>query len=99
MTPSEVLTFAADNGAKMLDLRFIDLPGVWQHLTVPISEVSEDTFTDGIGFDGSSIRGWQAINASDMLIVPDPVTARIDPFMQAPTLVMICDIVDVSCIM
>ncbi|MGQ4809186.1 Glutamine synthetase [Candidatus Entotheonellaceae bacterium PAL068K] len=94
MTHSDVIKFAADNGAKMLDLRFIDLPGVWQHLTVPISELSEDTFTNGIGFDGSSIRGWQAINASDMLIVPDPVTARIDPFMQAVTLVMICDVVD-----
>ena len=71
MTPSEVLKFSADNGAKMLDLRFIDLPGLWQHLTVPISELSEDIFIDGIGFDGSSIRGWQAIHASDMLIIPD----------------------------
>ncbi len=94
MTPSEVLKFSADNGAKMLDLRFIDLPGLWQHLTVPISELSEDIFTDGIGFDGSSIRGWQAIHASDMLIIPDSETAVIDPFMKAPTLVMICDIVD-----
>jgi glutamine synthetase len=94
MTPSEVLTFAADKGAKMLDLRFKDLPGLWQHLTVPISELNEDVFTDGIGFDGSSIRGWQAINASDMLVVPDPKTACIDPFMKEPTLVMICDIVD-----
>jgi glutamine synthetase len=94
MTPSEVLKFSADNGAKMLDLRFMDLPGLWQHLTVPISELSEDIFTDGIGFDGSSIRGWQAIHASDMLIIPDSETAVIDPFMKAPTLVMICDIVD-----
>ncbi|MCZ6872225.1 MAG: type I glutamate--ammonia ligase [bacterium] len=94
MTPNEVLKFAADNGAKMLDLRFMDLPGLWQHLTVPISELSEDVFTDGFGFDGSSIRGWQAINASDMLIIPAPETAVIDPFMKAPTLVMICDIVD-----
>jgi glutamine synthetase len=94
MTPSEVLNFAADKGAKMLDLRFMDLPGLWQHLTVPISELNEDVFTDGYGFDGSSIRGWQAINASDMLIIPAPETAVIDPFMKAPTLVMICDIVD-----
>jgi len=94
MTPSEVLNFAADKGAKMLDLRFMDLPGLWQHLTVPISELNEDVFTDGYGFDGSSIRGWQAINASDMLIIPAPETAVIDPFMKVPTLVMICDIVD-----
>lgn len=94
MTPSEVLNFAADKGAKMLDLRFMDLPGLWQHLTVPISELNEEVFTDGYGFDGSSIRGWQAINASDMLIIPAAETAVIDPFMKAPTLVMICDIVD-----
>jgi glutamine synthetase len=94
MTPREVIQFASEQGARMLDLRFKDLPGLWQHLTVPISELNEDVFTDGIGFDGSSIRGWQAINASDMLIIPDPVTARIDPFMKEPTLVMICDIVD-----
>lgn len=94
MTPQEVLKFAVDNGAKMLDLRFKDLPGLWQHLTVPISELNEEVFTDGYGFDGSSIRGWQAINASDMLIVPDGKTAAMDPFMKEPTLVMICDIVD-----
>ncbi len=75
MTPSEVVKFASDQGAKMVDLRFLDLPGLWQHLTVPVSELSEDVFSDGYGFDGSSIRGWQAINASDMLIIPDPTTA------------------------
>ena len=94
MTPSEVVKFASDQGAKMVDLRFLDLPGLWQHLTVPVSELSEDVFSDGYGFDGSSIRGWQAINASDMLIIPDPATACLDPFMKATTLVMICDIVD-----
>ena len=94
MTPSDVLKFVSEKGAKMLDLRFLDFPGLWQHLTVPISELSEDVFTDGFGFDGSSIRGWQAINASDMLIVPDPASAQIDPFMKVPTLVMICDIED-----
>ncbi len=94
MTPNEVVKFAADNGAKMLDLRFMDFPGMWQHLTVPISEFNEDVFEDGYGFDGSSIRGWQAINASDMLIIPDPASAKMDPFMSAPTLVMICDIQD-----
>lgn len=94
MTPNEVVKFAADNGAKMLDLRFMDFPGLWQHITVPISEFNEGVFEDGYGFDGSSIRGWQAINASDMLIIPDPTTAKIDPFMSTPTLVMICDIQD-----
>jgi glutamine synthetase len=94
MTPNEVVKFAADNGAKMLDLRFMDFPGLWQHITVPISEFNEEVFEDGYGFDGSSIRGWQAINASDMLIIPDPTTAKMDPFMSTPTLVMICDIQD-----
>jgi hypothetical protein len=94
MTPNEVVKFAADSGAKMLDLRFMDFPGLWQHITVPISEFNEEVFEDGYGFDGSSIRGWQAINASDMLIIPDPATAKMDPFMSTPTLVMICDIQD-----
>ena len=94
MTPSEVLKLAADKGAKVLDLRFLDFPGLWQHMTHPISELTEDLFSEGLGFDGSSIRGWQAINASDMLVIPDPATARMDPFMKEPTLVMICDIVD-----
>jgi glutamine synthetase len=94
MTPNEVLKFAADRGAKSLDLRFMDFPGLWQHLSVPISELSESLFTEGHGFDGSSIRGRQVINASDMLIIPDPASARIDPFLQHPTLVMICDVVD-----
>src|SRR5688572_30660143 len=85
MTPSEVLKFAADRGAKILDLRFMDFPGLWQHLSVPISELSESLFTDGHGFDGSSIRGWQAINASDMLVIPDPASARIDPFLKDAT--------------
>jgi glutamine synthetase len=94
MTPSEVLKLAADKGAKILDLRFMDFPGLWQHLSVPIGELSESLFTEGHGFDGSSIRGWQAINASDMLVIPDPASARLDPFLKDSTLVMICDIVD-----
>ena len=94
MTPREVMDFAKNKGAKILDLRFMDFPGLWQHLSVPIGELSDELFTDGHGFDGSSIRGWQAINASDMLIIPDPDSARIDPFLKDPTLVMICDVVD-----
>jgi len=94
MTPKDVLEMAKENGAKVLDLRLMDFPGVWQHLTVPISELSESSFEDGYGFDGSSIRGWQPIDASDMLVVPDPGTARMDPFYKEPTLVLIGDIVD-----
>ena len=94
MTPKEVVEFAKSKGAKILDLRFMDFPGTWQHLSVPIAELSEDLFAEGHGFDGSSIRGWQAINASDMLIIPEPDSARIDPFLKDPTLVMICDVAD-----
>ncbi len=94
MTPQEVLSMAKENNVKMVDLRFMDFPGLWQHLSVPISQLDESKFEDGYGFDGSSIRGWQPINASDMLLVPDPDTAKIDPFFQESTLVMICDIAD-----
>src|SRR5215510_3643062 len=94
MTPSEVLKFAEKNGAKFVDLKFIDLPGIWQHTTVSIQQLTADSFTDGFGMDGSSIRGWQAINASDMLIVPDASTAKMDPFTKFPTLSLICDVQD-----
>jgi glutamine synthetase len=94
MTPKDVLDMAKENGAKVVDLRFMDFPGLWQHFTVPISELEESSFEDGFGFDGSSIRGWQPIHASDMLVVPDAATAKMDPFYEAPTLVLICNIVD-----
>ena len=94
MTPQEVLSMIKETGAKMVDLRFMDFPGLWQHFSVPVSEVDEGTFEDGFGFDGSSIRGWQPINASDMLVIPDPTTAKMDPFYQEPTLTLICNIVD-----
>ena len=94
MKPKEVLDMAKENGAVVVDLRFMDFPGLWQHFTVPISELEESSFEDGFGFDGSSIRGWQPIHASDMLVVPDPATAKMDPFYEAPTLVLICNIVD-----
>ncbi len=94
MTPKEVLDFAKEKGIKVVDIRFLDFPGVWQHFTVPIKEVDESAFENGFGFDGSSIRGWQPIHASDMLVVPDPNTAQIDPFFEEPTLVLIGDIVD-----
>ncbi|MDJ0855631.1 MAG: type I glutamate--ammonia ligase [Desulfobacterales bacterium] len=94
MTPKDVLAYAKDNGAKVLDIRFLDFPGVWQHFTVPMSELDEGSFEDGYGFDGSSIRGWQPINASDMLVIPDPTTANMDPFYEEPTLVLVGNIVD-----
>jgi glutamine synthetase len=94
MTPKEVLAMAKEQGTKVVDIRFMDFPGVWQHFTVPMSELDETSFEDGFGFDGSSIRGWQPINASDMLVIPDPTTAKIDPFYAEPTLVLIGNIVD-----
>jgi glutamine synthetase len=94
MTPKQVLDFASKNQVAMVDLKFIDFPGIWQHFSVPIEELNEKTFEEGLGFDGSSIRGWQAIHASDMLIIPDPNTAILDPFRQFPTLSLVCNIVD-----
>ncbi len=94
MTPKEVLEFAKENGAKMVDLKFLDLPGVWQHFSVPIEELTEESFEAGFGFDGSSIRGWQEIHESDMIMVPDPNTAVMDPFFEVPTLSLICNVFD-----
>ena len=94
MTPKEVVKFAKEQGVRMVDLKFMDFPGMWQHFTVPILQLEEVSFEDGFGFDGSSIRGWQAIHASDMLVIPDPTTAVMDPFTQTPTLSLICNIVD-----
>jgi glutamine synthetase len=85
---------AKEKDLKVLDIRFMDFPGMWQHFSVPIKELDEGSFEDGFGFDGSSIRGWQPINASDMLVIPDAATAKIDPFFEVPTLVMIGNIAD-----
>jgi len=94
MTPSEVLKFAKENNAKFVDFKFVDFLGTWQHTTMPIAKLTEDAFQDGYFFDGSSIRGWQAINESDMGFIPDATTAVMDPFHAHPTLSLICDIVD-----
>ncbi|PIQ96899.1 MAG: type I glutamate--ammonia ligase [Nitrospinae bacterium CG11_big_fil_rev_8_21_14_0_20_56_8] len=94
MTPREVLEFAKQHHSEIVDLKFMDLLGTWQHFSVPISELEEHLFEEGLGFDGSSIRGWQAINASDMLVIPDPASAVMDPFMKHPTISMVCNIVD-----
>ncbi|HEY6274599.1 MAG TPA: type I glutamate--ammonia ligase [Terriglobales bacterium] len=92
--PKAVLEFTKKNGAKLLDLRFTDLPGLWHHLSFPIEQLSETSFEDGFGMDGSSIRGWAAIHESDMLLVPDPSFYLMDPFTKGPTLVMVADVID-----
>ena len=94
MSAKDVLAFAKERKAEMVDMKFIDLPGVWQHITYPVKQLELDVFEKGFGFDGSSIRGWQPINASDMLIIPDPTTAVMDPFYAVPTLSLICNIFD-----
>ncbi len=94
MTPKEVIEFASKNAVEYLDLKFVDLPGTLQHTTLPVRRLDETLFEDGIGFDGSSIRGWQPINASDMSIVPMPDTARLDPFYERPTLSLVCRVLD-----
>ncbi|VAX23902.1 Glutamine synthetase type I [hydrothermal vent metagenome] len=94
MTPKEVLEYAKEHKCEMVDIKFLDLPGMWQHCTYPISELTEDVFKNGWGFDGSSIRGWKAINASDMLVIPDPTTAILDPFTHYPTLSLVAYIHD-----
>ncbi len=94
MTPSEVVALAKEKNIKIVDLKFMDLPGMWQHFSLMVDELSEDLFEEGIGFDGSSIRGFQAINESDMLLFPDPATALVDPVCQIPTLSITCNIKD-----
>jgi glutamine synthetase len=94
MKPREVLAMCREKEVKAVDLRFADFLGAWQHFTIPVGKLEEDTFEDGLGFDGSSIRGWQAINESDMLLVPVPDSAFVDPFAQTPTLVMVCNVQD-----
>jgi glutamine synthetase len=93
MKPGDVLKYAEKHGAKMIDCKFVDFLGTWQHITYPIWRL-ESGMEEGFGFDGSSIRGWAAINNSDMLMLPDPASAMIDPFLALPTLSLICDIVD-----
>ena len=93
MKPADVLKYAEEHGAKMIDCKFIDFPGSWQHITYPIERL-EEGFDDGFGFDGSSMRGWKAIHNSDMLMEPDPSSAMMDPFLKVPTLSLTCDVVD-----
>jgi glutamine synthetase len=90
----DVIELIEKNGIQILDLRFTDLPGLWQHFSITLPELTKELFTEGIGFDGSSIRGFQEIHESDMLLKPDATTAFIDPMCQVPTLAVICDVVD-----
>lgn len=88
----KVLSFVKENEIKFIDFKFMDFPGQWQHFTIPAVHFNEDTFEDGLGFDGSSLRGWKTIDASDMLIIPDPETMFVDQFIEAPTISLICDV-------
>src|SRR6187431_2538597 len=94
MKPKEVIELATKNDVKFIDLKFIDFPGVWQHTTLPAHRLDEALFEDGIAFDGSSVRGWQPINASDMTMIPDPESAKLDPFFAHPTLSLVCSVYD-----
>jgi glutamine synthetase len=93
MNAQEAIQFAKEKGARMVDLKFCDLMGTWQHFTLSVSQLSMDFFEEGLGFDGSSIRGWRGIEESDMVVMPDPATAKMDPFMEVPTVSFICDVV------
>jgi glutamine synthetase len=94
VTPRESLALIREKEVRAVDLRFMDFPGLWQHFTIPAEALDESVFEEGLGIDGSSIRGWQAINESDMLVIPDPTTAFLDPFCRDRTLTFICNIQD-----
>jgi glutamine synthetase len=94
VTPREVLAYLREKEVVAVDLRFMDFPGLWKHFTIPAEMLDEKAFEDGLGFDGASLRGWQAINESDMIVVPQPETLFLDPFRQDTTLVMLCNIQD-----
>ncbi|MBI4216588.1 MAG: type I glutamate--ammonia ligase [Chloroflexi bacterium] len=93
-TPKDAIAFSREKGCLMVDLKFVDLPGLWQHFSIPAGELNEELFAEGIGFDGSSIRGFQKIHESDMLLFPDPTTAIVDPALEVPTLSLICNVRD-----
>ena len=94
MTPKEVLALCKQKNVQLVDVKFCDSLGTWQHFCMPLAELEEETFEAGIGFDGSSIRGWKSIEASDMLLILDPKTAIIDPFPQVTTISLVADAID-----
>src|SRR5581483_2376473 len=93
-SPSDVVEFCREKGLQMVDLKFTDVPGTWQHFAFPADELDESMFAEGLGFDGSSIRGFMDIHESDMLLIPDPNTATVDPCLEVPTLSLICNVRD-----
>src|SRR6266581_1813739 len=93
-TPDDMRQLATEANAKIVDLKFTDLPGVWQHFSIPVEDLNDELFEEGIGFDGSSVRGFQSIHESDMLLVADPETACLDPVLDVPTLNLICNVLD-----
>jgi glutamine synthetase len=93
-TPNDLRQLARDAGVKIVDLKFVDLPGVWQHFSIPVKDLHDDLFSEGIGFDGSSIRGFQQIHESDMLLVADAETGYVDPLLNVPTLNVVCNVLD-----
>src|SRR5215471_237653 len=94
MAVKDALDLVKKNKVEIVDFKFVDVPGLWQHFSVPAAELTADLFEHGIGFDGSSIRGFQSIDESDMLLLPDPDTAILDPFTKLPTLSLICNVPD-----
>ena len=94
MAVKDVLDLVKKNKVEIVDFKFVDVPGLWQHFSIPAAELTAELFEEGIGFDGSSIRGFQAINESDMLLIPDPDTALMDPFTEHPTLSLVCNVID-----
>src|SRR3989338_6187082 len=93
-SPADVVEFCRARDLQVVDLKFTDLPGILQHFSIPAEELSESLFTEGLGFDGSSIRGFMEIHESDMLLVPDPATAFVDPCLEVPTLSLVCNVRD-----
>ena len=92
MTPADVVRMIQEKGIRMVDFKFTDVPGTWQHFSIPARALDASIFSEGIGFDGSSIRGFQEINESDMLLLPDASTAILDPFTAEPTLSLVCNV-------
>src|SRR5512132_3840142 len=90
----QAIEWAGETQAQLVDLKFCDLLGSWQHMTLPVSAFDESAFDEGLGFDGSSIRAWQGISESDMLLMPDPASATLDPFAAEPTRSLVCEIAD-----
>ena len=96
MAVADVFKMVKDNEVKFVDFRFTDTKGKEQHVTVPVKAFGEDKFTEGHAFDGSSIAGWKGIEASDMILMPDPESAFIDPFFDESTLVLSCDVIEID---